>query len=217
MTHISEWEIAARLLLSCVLSGLIGLERESHGRPAGLRTHILVSLGSCLVMLVSIFGFSFAKVSDPGRLAAQVVSGIGFLGAGTILREGATVKGLTTAASLWVVAGIGLAMGSGFYSAGLIVTLFSVLILLFLEPVEKRLFTIKTYHLLIVYDFVPENTNLLTTCSLFGWKIKHLEIEFNESNNEAIFDIILEAKNLTKEEVLAEIMKQKNVKRVIWK
>lgn len=108
-----------RLLLAGLMGGIIGLERESHGRPAGLRTHIIVSLGSCLIMLVSIYGFEDAGNRDPARLAAQVISGIGFLGAGTILREGATIIGLTTAASLWVVAGIGLAMGAVFTWVGL--------------------------------------------------------------------------------------------------
>ncbi len=100
---ISEIDITLRLVISCILGGLIGFERESLDRPAGLRTHILVCIGSTLMTLVSIYGFSgFEPVTkDPARIAAQVVSGIGFLGAGTILREGLTVTGLTTAASLW--------------------------------------------------------------------------------------------------------------------
>ncbi len=124
--NISEWEIAARLGLTCILAGLIGLERESQGRPAGLRTHILVSLGSCLMMIISKYGFYGFDNIDPARLAAQVVSGIGFLGAGTILREGSSVKGLTTAACLWEVAGIGLAIANGMYFAGLLTTAVSV-------------------------------------------------------------------------------------------
>ncbi|HBL37110.1 MAG TPA: methyltransferase, partial [Firmicutes bacterium] len=107
-------------MVATLLGAVIGLEREQHGRPAGLRTHILVALGSCLIMLVSIYGFPSGTGSDPARLAAQVVSGIGFLGAGTILRDGTSIRGLTTAASLWVVAGIGLAAGTGFYWAAAI-------------------------------------------------------------------------------------------------
>lgn len=106
-----------RMAVACVLGGVVGWQRESHDRPAGFRTHILVCMGACLVMLVSI-GASSPTItgqaaSDPGRIAAQVVSGIGFLGAGTILRQGNIIRGLTTAASLWTVAAIGLAAGLG--------------------------------------------------------------------------------------------------------
>ena len=121
---ISEIEIIKRLLLSAFLGGLIGVEREVNNRPAGLRTHILVTLGSTLVMLVSIDGLNRIGdgivMSDPYRLAAQVVSGIGFLGAGTIMRTGNSINGLTTAASLWVSAGIGLAIGTGYYLGGIV-------------------------------------------------------------------------------------------------
>lgn len=122
--HITDYEIALRLFLACVLGGIVGFEREQNDSPAGFRTHILVSMGSSLIMILSMYGFSdFISVNkDPARLAAQVVSGIGFLGAGTILRDGTSVRGLTTAASLWVVSAIGLAAGAGFYFSALLVT-----------------------------------------------------------------------------------------------
>ena len=104
-------QMVLRLLLAGVLGGLIGLERETHGRPAGLRTHILVSLGSALFTVVS--ASYNGPHSDPSRIASQIVSGIGFLGAGTIIRQGSIVRGLTTAASLWTTAAIGMAVGSG--------------------------------------------------------------------------------------------------------
>ena len=107
------YEIVFRLFLAIILSGIIGFERELHGRPAGLRTHVLVALGAALVMLISIDGFGGS--GDPARLAAQVVSGIGFLGAGAILRDGGDIKGITTAATLWIVGMIGLACGNGYY------------------------------------------------------------------------------------------------------
>lgn len=122
--------IVVRLLLSALLGGAVGFEREAHNRAAGFRTHILVTIGSTLIMLVST---SMGPNADPARLAAQVVSGIGFLGAGTILRTGNNIEGLTTAASLWVCSAIGLAMGSGFYLGGIIVT---VIVLFFLERVS---------------------------------------------------------------------------------
>jgi len=140
MTPISEIDITLRLVIACILGGLIGFERESLDRPAGLRTHILVCIGSTLMTLVSIYGFSgFEPVTkDPARIAAQVVSGIGFLGAGTILREGLTVTGLTTAASLWVVAGIGLAIGCGLYFTGIAGTALVFLTLVLFGQVERR-------------------------------------------------------------------------------
>lgn len=143
---ISNLEIAIRLFLSLILGGLIGLERETRGRPAGFRTHILVSVGSTLVMLVSAYAFYdfelvLARGYDPGRIAAQVISGIGFLGAGTILREGANIRGLTTAASLWSVAGIGLAVGAGFYFPAIMASLIVVGALILLNRLEWKYFS----------------------------------------------------------------------------
>ena len=122
---VSEWEVFLRLTLSCVLGGVIGYERQSRRKSAGLRTNMLVCLGSCLVMLLSTAiyqGVEGRTNADPARLAAQVVSGICFLGAGAIMKEGLTVTGLTTAACLWVVAGVGLATGGGYYTAALLAT-----------------------------------------------------------------------------------------------
>lgn len=137
---LGDIEIIKRLLIAVILSGLIGLERESHGRAAGLRTHILVCLGSTLITLTSIHIFEIYKgVSniDPARIAAQVVSGIGFLGAGTIIRSRASIRGLTTAASLWTVAGIGLAVGVGFYQGAYTTTLLVLITLFLLNKIEK--------------------------------------------------------------------------------
>ena len=122
--YISEYEISLRLFLACVFGGIVGFQRERNGSPAGFRTHILVSLGAALIMVLSMYGFSeFTSINkDPARLAAQVVSGIGFLGAGTILRDKTSIKGLTTAASLWVVSAIGLAIGAGFYFSSFVTT-----------------------------------------------------------------------------------------------
>ncbi len=116
--EISYWEIALRLGLAVIFGGLVGFERETHNRPAGFRTHILVCTGSALIMMVSAYGFlnEFGAnyQLDPGRIAAQVVTGIGFLAAGTILQQRGSVRGLTTAASIWVVSGIGWQRGSDF-------------------------------------------------------------------------------------------------------
>jgi putative Mg2+ transporter-C (MgtC) family protein len=138
---ISNFDLIVRLLLAGVLGGFIGYERERHNRPAGLRTHILVCLGSTLVMIVSVAGFGGGTGAngDQARIAAQVVSGIGFLGAGTIMRQGSAVRGLTTAASLWVVAAIGLATGIGLYAAAIATTTLVLLSLYLLSGVEEYL------------------------------------------------------------------------------
>lgn len=147
--YITEYEIALRLFLACVFGGVVGFERERNDSPAGFRTHILVSLGSALIMILSMYGFNdFTTLNkDPARLAAQVVSGIGFLGAGTILRDKTSIKGLTTAASLWVVAAIGLAVGAGFYFSSFFVTL---LVFLTLERSVETYFFRNTQILKVV-------------------------------------------------------------------
>lgn len=137
----------AKLLLAAFLGGMIGLEREVHGRPAGFRTHLLVSLGSCLFVITSIHFYTlYGNFSgtqpvgvDPGRVAAQVVTGIGFLGAGAIIREKFSIRGLTTAACLWLAAAIGVACGVGLFGLSITVTLISLASLLFLKKVESML------------------------------------------------------------------------------
>lgn len=136
-------QIILRLFLSAVLSGLIGLERQVHRRAAGLRTHILVSIGSTLIMLTSLYIFDIYKDKtpvDPARIAAGVITGIGFLGAGSIIRYGEEIQGLTTAASLWVVAALGLAVGCGFYVAAIASTILVLLALLVLRRLESKMF-----------------------------------------------------------------------------
>ena len=130
---VSYGEIVARLLITTALCGAIGFERETRDQSAGFRTHILLGLGAALFTLVSAYGFApFTEAAlesggrgiqfDPTRIAAQIVTGIGFLGAGAIIRQGLSVRGLTTAAGLWVVAAIGMAAGAGYFSAALIAT-----------------------------------------------------------------------------------------------
>ena len=142
-----EVELVLRLLLAAFLAGAIGLEREIRDQPAGFRTHMLVSLGACLFAVISAYGWvPFTEANphvvirvDPTRIAAQIVTGIGFLGAGAILRSGMSVRGLTTAASLWVVAAIGAAVGLGSYVVGTATAVIALLTLLFLRPLRTRL------------------------------------------------------------------------------
>jgi len=132
-----QLDLLLRLLLAAVLGAVIGLERELHDHPAGMRTHLLVSVGSATFTVLSVFAF-VTPTSDPGRIAAQIVSGIGFLGAGAILKYGATVRGLTTAASLWAVAAVGMAAGAGAWGVALAATVIVLLSLWPLHLVEAR-------------------------------------------------------------------------------
>ena len=150
---LNDWLVIFRLVLAAVLSGAIGFEREFHGRAAGFRTHILLCLGSTLVMLTSmhIFDIYYTKVPvDPARIAAGVITGIGFLGAGTIMHSRASVRGLTTAASLWVVAGIGLAVGSGLYFGAILTTFLTIIALMFFPRLEYAMIRKYWYKTLIV-------------------------------------------------------------------
>ena len=139
-------EIIIRLVVAAVLGGLVGFERERLDWVAGLRTHMLVCLGSALAIIISAFGFKDilgtpSVALDPSRIAAQVISGIGFLGAGIILfLRHEIVRGLTTAAGLWAVAAIGLAIGSGLYLAGVVTTAIALIILAGLKPLERWMF-----------------------------------------------------------------------------
>ena len=136
-------EICLRLLCAMIVGLVIGTEREYTHRPAGMRTHILVALGACVVAITGELIFNqyqaIGAAPDPARLSAQVISGVGFLGAGTILREGPTVKGLTTAASLWAVACLGIAAGSGYYVVALAGMLFILVTLTVFEIIQRKL------------------------------------------------------------------------------
>ena len=152
---ITVLDIAIRLFLGFIAGGILGFERSSRHQVAGLRTHILISLGATLLMLLSIWipqevsGFGNA---DPGRIAAQVVSGIGFLGAGAIIRLGNNVRGLTTAASLWFAAAVGLAIGAGMFIAAAIAETTGFITLFLLNKLEKKIFPVERLKILeIIY------------------------------------------------------------------
>nr|WP_275444745.1 MgtC/SapB family protein [Paenibacillus sp. ACRRX] len=169
---IDNVHLTIRLLLAMLLGGLVGLEREQANHPAGLRTHILVCMGSALIMLLSIYGFSQFITEgnvrvDPARLATAVITGIGFLGAGTIIFTGKSIAGLTTAASLWVVAAIGLAVGAGFYFAAILTTVLVIVNLFVFSKLEQRYMVGKKPRLLMLetdeaIDIVPDlNASML--------------------------------------------------------
>lgn len=174
-----------RLVLALVFGALVGLEREGAMRAAGIRTHALVSLGSCLVIIVSAFGFADilgtrAVGLDPSRIAAQVVSGIGFLGAGAILFRKEIVQGLNTAASIWVVAAIGLACGGGLLLEAGVVTLFTVGIQILLRPVHMHFHRTTALHVLLIEASLAEKTLLLRLSEIFqqtNVTIERIDIE----------------------------------------
>lgn len=154
--YIDNIHILLRLLLSMLLGGLVGLERERSNHAAGLRTHILVCMGSTLIIMLSIYGFSefVHEVNiriDPARLASAVITGVGFLGAGTILFTGKSITGLTTAASVWVVAAVGLSVGAGFYFASVAATFLILLTLVVFNKLEQRYIKGSKLHLFMIY------------------------------------------------------------------
>lgn len=157
--------IAGRLLLSAFLSGIIGVERESKQQPAGLRTHLLVGTGSCLMMILSVTGFDLFIQNDdenirydPSRIPSYVISGIGFLGAGTIIVQRGSVRGLTTAASIWVAAGVGLVTGIGMYYVALLATIIVLITLYVLEKLEKKYFSFHRQKEMLVIAEDRENS-----------------------------------------------------------
>ena len=131
-----EFELMGRMALGLVLGAMIGFERELYRQPAGFRTHSLVAVGSALFTIISAYGFAGSAV-DPTRIAAQIVSGIGFIGAGTILQHRGSVRGLTTAASLWSVAAVGMAAGAGLLAIAMVGTLLILVVLSVLDRVEE--------------------------------------------------------------------------------
>ncbi|MFZ5943666.1 MAG: MgtC/SapB family protein [Bacillota bacterium] len=186
-----ELEMVIRLILAAVLGGVIGLEREALNKAAGFRTHTLVSVGASLIMIVSISMFmeyrEYTNI-DPGRIAAQVVSGIGFLGAGTIMRSGVNVRGLTTAATLWVVAGIGLAVGAGAYLAALATTIIVYISLVYFIKLENVVSSKKRLQYLNVQmDDRPGQIGLV--CSTLGdleVSIKSIKLVREKTEDKAI-------------------------------
>lgn len=187
-----------RIIIAMSLGGLIGWERERHGRPAGFRTHILVCVGAALFMLVSeqIFikyqkldSSSVARI-DPARIAAGIVTGIGFLGAGTIMKHKTTVRGLTTASCLWVVAGIGMAVGTGYLVPAVFTTIIAMIVLLALALVERKI-PAHIYRTLRIW-IKDEDFNLQQIEEIIekysGKPIKY-KFERDIEKNESMFDI----------------------------
>jgi len=185
--YLEFWDLVLRLGLATILGGLVGLERERLERAAGLRTHALVSVASALIMVVSTYGFpstvnGVAVGLDPSRVAAQVISGIGFLGAGVIIFRENTIRGLTTAATVWSVAGIGLAAGGGLYVAAIVGTGFMLFIQAGLKPIERRFFARHARQHRVVVEAV-DGAGLLedVQSALQGTPVRLRSLQFDQS------------------------------------
>ncbi|MFG6150746.1 MgtC/SapB family protein [Halobacillus sp. A5] len=199
-----------RLSFALLLSGLIGFERELKNHSAGFRTHILVGIGSCLMMLLSLYGFeAFIEANDnirfdPSRIPSYVISGIGFLGAGTIIVNGMTIRGLTTAASIWTVAGLGLVVGAGMYGIALLATALVLLSLVFLNNLEKKYVThyFKNSYVITAEKFV-KISDIMSVFDDQGIVLQRFEVENTPAQRKTIF-IHLERKQSVDEAALLE-------------
>ncbi len=188
-------ETILRLLIGAIIGGAIGFEREVHGRAAGFRTQLIVCLAAVLIMVISENYYHYMQNTtailqiDPARIAAGALIGIGFLGAGVIVKSGATVRGLTTAASIWIVSAIGLAIGAGLYFEGIITAVITIIALVVLRKVEKKIKTMlfKTITVSTRIDKGVEET-ITSTLIDYGIKIHSIDYEKNLSAGELIFN-----------------------------
>ncbi|MBB6455219.1 putative Mg2+ transporter-C (MgtC) family protein [Salirhabdus euzebyi] len=215
-----------RIILAAVLCGIIGFERELKNHSAGFRTHILVGVGACLMMLLSIYGFDqyiekFDNIRfDPARIPSYVISGIGFLGAGTIMVHGMTIRGLTTAASIWTVAGLGLVIGAGMYGPAVLTTVVVLSSLIFLNRAEQRFSKSKgERRIRLILKKEAQLAEVLKVFDDFNLIIRKMEIE-NESAEERFLFIELEKEkehDIKRSDFIDELTKVDHIKYVYEK
>lgn len=213
-----EIEIVLRILVAGLLGGLIGFERERRQRPAGFRTHILVCIGAALVMIVSEYMYhDFATTTvDPARLGAQVISGIGFLGAGTIIRDKFKVKGLTTAASLWAVACVGLAVGMGYFYIAVISAVIIFMTLALLGRIEKKTKTKEEFAKIRVVASLEEDIEKKVINDLieYGYDIKKLNFTKTFEDQTVSFSfLVTNEQNVEWEDVILNLFKKEYIKK----
>jgi putative Mg2+ transporter-C (MgtC) family protein len=215
---ISDGELLLRLGLTAVLCGAIGLERELRGQAAGLRTHILVGVGAALFTLVSAYGFEDApgRNADPTRIAAQIVTGIGFLGAGTIIRQGLTVRGLTTAAALWIVAAIGMAIGAGYYLGGVAATVLILVSLVGLRQLRPAFASLRTDFVVLELEMEKEEElgAAFTVLGRHGVTVEGMESERGDGENMFRLELVV-PHDADIQEAVRAIRRQPGVSRVV--
>lgn len=213
---ISWEEVTVRLLLALLLGGLVGWQREAAVKPAGFRTHILVCVGAALFTLISRYGF-FESGADPSRVASNIVVGIGFLGAGTIWRTGGSVQGLTTAASLWTVAAIGMAAGIGYYWGAGLATVIVLASLTSLKSFELRIRRRGLSQLQVVTVDKPGQLGRIgTVLGGFGVDIEHIEFESRMDENVVLDLSVRVPTHINRHEVLVAIGEIEGVSQVDW-
>ncbi len=213
-------DILFRLLLALLFGGVIGFERERQGRAAGFRTHILVCVGACLVMCLGLYLAEQYPNSDPSRIAAHVISGIGFLGAGTILRFRVSVRGLTTAASLWTVSVIGLAVGAGFYLAALLATGAVLVTLYWLNFLVDRVMTRRDWYRMLLLEMTGSFEglqNIREILAAYHAEIKDFNIEKKEGGTVSLSLDLRLLSPRDEEPIAKELSGLEDVKRAVWK
>jgi putative Mg2+ transporter-C (MgtC) family protein len=221
-----SWEESLlRLALAAVFGGAVGLEREFREREAGFRTHMLVSLGSALFTIASAYGFrdflthggSLVR-TDPTRIAAQIVTGIGFLGAGAIIRQGLSIRGLTTAATLWVVAAIGLTTGAGYYSAAAITTLLVIVSLWPLRILAHRTivrFRPETDRLIVQLPAGESPAALISALEEEGAQLRSLEVGHEADRRMVLLDVTLPPR-ADAPAIVAKLSELENILEIRW-
>ena len=221
---ISQYEMVLRLLLGAVIGGIIGYERQVHGRPAGFRTHILVCVACVLLMNVSGYYHSLGVSepaylrADPGRIAAGAITGVGFIGAGVVLRTGFSIQGLTTAATIWMVSAIGLAVGEGLYLAGIVTTGITMFALVVLRRIESRMPKLYSRVLTIVTGDNVEEDDIIAVLTKHDVHISNVDYEQCSISETATFNYAVSFynKKLIKS-ILGELSSLAEVKRVCVK
>jgi putative Mg2+ transporter-C (MgtC) family protein len=221
---ISQYEMVLRLLLGAVIGGIIGYERQVHGRPAGFRTHILVCVACVLLMNVSGYYHSLGVSepaylrADPGRIAAGAITGVGFIGAGVVLRTGFSIQGLTTAATIWMVSAIGLAVGEGLYLAGIVTTGITMFSLVVLRRIESRMPKLYSRVLTIVTGDNVEEDDIIAVLTKHDVHISNVDYEQCSISETATFNYAVSFynKKLIKS-ILGELSSLAEVKRVCVK
>lgn len=217
---ITEGEIIVRLLLGAIFGGIIGYERQTHGRPAGFRTHLLVCVASVLFMVVSQYSHYLSRIDpsymriDPSRIAQGAITGVGFIGAGVILRTGLTIQGLTTAACIWMVSAVGIAVGSGLYLAGIVATAITYFSLLGLRTVERKMPRIAFKSLTITAHEDVDEDMISSVLRKYGSDIASVDYDRDIEKKEIIyhFTIMVTQKTLLKK-LLDDVSSLKSIKK----
>lgn len=216
IADLTDAEVIIRLVISVVVGGIIGLEREKTRRPAGFRTHMLVCVGSCVVMMTNLFLYTSGMSTDPARLGAQVITGVGFLGAGSILlTTGNRVKGLTTAAGLWASACLGLAIGAGFYVGAVVGGILIFLGLSFFQKVESSVYHLsRTMNIYIETASYPIFRKLRNDMRNMGITVQHADFEaasIAEKNGVGVTMTIKVTKGLDQDEFIMNLKEREGV------